>query len=68
MLSRGVERGERFTDKRLTNPSGFAGVDGIFRFRTDGTTERGIAVLEIRDGKVEVVSPAPTRFDTEAVY
>lgn len=68
VLSRGVERGERFTDQRLTNPSGFAGVDGIFRFRTDGTTERGIAVLEIRDGGVEVLSPPPTRFDTEVVY
>ncbi|MFP3942731.1 MAG: penicillin-binding protein activator [Alphaproteobacteria bacterium] len=68
VLSRDAEQGERFTDERLTNPSGFAGVDGIFRFRTDGTTERGIAVLEIQDGDVEVVSPAPTRFDAEAVY
>ena len=44
------------------DPNGFAGVNGIFRFDADGTSERGLAVLEMtRDGPV-VVSPAPTTF------
>ena len=36
---------QRFTDQVLANPSGFSGIDGIFRFRADGTNERGLAVL-----------------------
>lgn len=67
-LARGMPRGERFTGERLTNPSGFAGVDGVFRFRSDGSAERGLAVIEIRDGKTEVVSPAPQRFDGTSNY
>ena len=33
--------------KTLTNPSGFAGIDGLFRFRSDGTNERGLAVMKV---------------------
>jgi predicted choloylglycine hydrolase len=29
------------------NPSGITGIDGLFRFRADGTNERGLAVLRI---------------------
>ncbi|WP_245454045.1 penicillin-binding protein activator [Aquabacter cavernae] len=50
------------TDASLTNPSGFNGVDGVFRFRSDGTNERGLAVLEIKGGAAQVVSPAPRSF------
>lgn len=50
---------QRFSDATLTNPSGFAGVDGVFRFRTDGTNERGLAVYEVRGGQAAPVSPAP---------
>jgi len=46
----------------LTNQRGFSGIDGIFRFRTDGLSERGLAVLEIRSGKTVVVDRAPTAF------
>ncbi|ABC24488.1 conserved hypothetical protein [Rhodospirillum rubrum ATCC 11170] len=48
----------------VRNPNGFAGVDGIFRFRPDGTVERGLAIREVtRDGTVQV-EPAPTNFAT----
>jgi ABC-type branched-subunit amino acid transport system substrate-binding protein len=50
---------QRFTDAVLTNPSGFAGADGVFRFRPDGTNDRALAVLEIRNGAAAAVSPAP---------
>ena len=47
----------------LTNPAGFAGIDGIFRFATNGISERGLAVLEVRPDGLRVVSPAPVSFD-----
>ncbi|MEC8197405.1 MAG: penicillin-binding protein activator, partial [Pseudomonadota bacterium] len=37
-------------------------VNGIFRLRADGTNERGLAVATIRDKKVVIIDPAPTRF------
>jgi hypothetical protein len=46
----------------ITNGRGFAGIDGIFRFRPDGLAERGLAVLEIQSGQARVVDPAPTAF------
>ena len=49
----------RFSDATLTNPSGFAGADGVFRFRPDGSSERALAVHEVRNGVTAVVSPAP---------
>lgn len=52
----------RFTRAALTDPNGFAGVNGIFRFKSDGTSERGLAVLEVTAAGPTVVSPAPTTF------
>lgn len=46
----------------LTQPSGFAGVNGVFRLRADGTNERALAIAQIIDGQVQVISPAPRRF------
>jgi ABC-type branched-subunit amino acid transport system substrate-binding protein len=51
-----------FTEDVLTNPSGFAGIDGIFRFRPDGTNQRGLAVLRVTSSGGQVVSPAPKAF------
>ena len=51
-----------FTDDVLTNASGFAGIDGIFRFRPDGTNQRGLAVLRVTSSGGQVVSPAPKSF------
>jgi branched-chain amino acid transport system substrate-binding protein len=53
---------QRFTDQVLTNSSGFAGIDGVFRFRADGTNERGLAVMRVAPGGPQVVSPAPKSF------
>ncbi|MBI5163917.1 MAG: penicillin-binding protein activator [Magnetospirillum sp.] len=46
----------------LTSGLGFAGVDGIFRLRADGTTERGLSVKELARGGAKEVSPAPATF------
>lgn len=53
---------QRFTEQILTTPSGFAGIDGVFRFKSDGTNERGLAVLRVAPGGGQVVSPAPKAF------
>jgi ABC-type branched-subunit amino acid transport system substrate-binding protein len=50
---------QRFSESVLTNASGFAGIDGTFRFRADGLNERGLSVLEIRNGAAPAISPAP---------
>lgn len=54
-----------FTPVSITNPNGFSGVDGIFRFRTDGIVERGLAVLEYRGGQMVVIDKAPTTFQKQ---
>ena len=56
----------RFTQSALMDPNGFAGVDGIFRFNPDGTSERGLAVLEVAPDGFHVVSPAPKSFQQPA--
>jgi branched-chain amino acid transport system substrate-binding protein len=53
---------QRYTEKVLTNPSGFNGADGVFRFRPDGPNERGLAVLQINNGAATILSPAPRSF------
>jgi branched-chain amino acid transport system substrate-binding protein len=55
-----------FTEDVLTNPSGFAGIDGIFRFHADGTNQRGLAVLRVTSSGGQVVSPAPKSFSGSA--
>lgn len=46
----------------ITNANGFAGVDGIFRFRRSGISERGLAILEYRHGSVVMIDKAPKSF------
>ncbi|HET7084112.1 MAG TPA: penicillin-binding protein activator [Rhizomicrobium sp.] len=61
LLSQGAPY-HRFTRAALMDPNGFSGVNGIFRFKADGTSERGLAVLEVTPDGPSVVSPAPTTF------
>ncbi|MET4698094.1 branched-chain amino acid transport system substrate-binding protein [Constrictibacter sp. MBR-5] len=51
----------RFDQQAITNPRGFAGADGYFRFRPDGTADRGLAIMEVVPGGLRIVDPAPTR-------
>lgn len=46
----------------LTQGAGFVGVNGIFRLRSDGTNERGLAIAQIQSGRAVVVDPAPRSF------
>jgi ABC-type branched-subunit amino acid transport system substrate-binding protein len=53
---------QRFAPETLTNPSGFAGIDGLFRFRSDGTNERGLAVMKVTSGGGTLVAGSPKSF------
>ena len=64
LLSQGAPY-HRFTAAALADPNGFAGVNGIFRFNNDGTSERGLAVLEMTASGPVVISPAPTTFQRQ---
>ena len=67
VLLAGGAGGPDYSVTALTDPAGFSGVDGIFRFRQDGTVERGLAILEVRDGFAEVREPSPQSFD-QVIY
>jgi branched-chain amino acid transport system substrate-binding protein len=51
-----------YNARTLTGVSGFNGADGVFRFRADGTNERGLAVMQIDGGAAKAISPAPKSF------
>src|SRR6516165_1800235 len=53
---------QRYAPDVLTNPSGFAGIDGLFRFRPDGTNERGLAVMRVGTGGGVAVAGSPKSF------
>ena len=51
-----------FSTASFENSSGFQGVNGAFRIRSNGTTERGLAIYQIRGGKGTLAEPAVSRF------
>ncbi|MES0884693.1 penicillin-binding protein activator [Roseibium sp. SCP14] len=55
---------QRFQQSILTNPDGFIGIDGLFRFRSNGLNERGLAVYQVTGKGTQVISPAPRDFRT----
>lgn len=54
-----MQGAQAFTEAMLTNPAGFAGADGVFRFNPNGTNERALTVQEIRGGTAVAISVAP---------
>jgi ABC-type branched-subunit amino acid transport system substrate-binding protein len=54
---------QRFSEAVLTNSSGFTGIDGLFRFRPDGTNQRGLAVMRVTLGGGQIISPAAKSFN-----
>lgn len=57
---------QRYTATNLTRSSGFAGVDGLFRLKADGTSERGLAILEVQKFGSRVIQPAPSVFGSSS--
>lgn len=56
--------GARFIPSALTRPSGFNGVDGLFRLMSDGVTDRALAVLEVQKFGAAVIDLPPTSLQT----
>jgi branched-chain amino acid transport system substrate-binding protein len=50
------------TAQLLSVPGGFLGIDGPFRFSSNGLAERAMEVRQVGNGAISVVDPAPTRF------
>jgi ABC-type branched-subunit amino acid transport system substrate-binding protein len=57
-----TQGGQRFSEQVLISASGFGGIDGVFRFRADGTNERGLAVLRVTPQGGQPVGAAPKSF------
>ncbi|MCE1235313.1 MAG: penicillin-binding protein activator [Hyphomicrobiales bacterium] len=51
-----------FRDDVLLSRNGFLGVTGLFRFKPDGLSERGLAVMEVGAGSAKTISAAPKQF------
>lgn len=56
--------GPDYAHATLASPNGYWGRDGIFRLLPDGTTERGLAVLEVTRRASRVIDPAPETFQS----
>ncbi len=54
--------GQAFPTGELLSPEGFVGLDGGFRFRSDGLVDRMFEVQRIDDGTFTVVEAAPSTF------
>ena len=61
--SAGPGRAADYGTVALTQPSGFAGIDGIFRFGPSGVVQRGLAVLEMGRDSLRELDPAPQTFE-----
>lgn len=49
----------------LLNPNGWTGINGIFRFKSNGSSERNMDIKEVIGGsitKTKIISPAPVNF------
>lgn len=55
--------GSPFSTQRLTEPSGFAGAYGPFRLLPNGTSQRNLAIVEVRDGAAVTIERAARSFD-----
>jgi len=64
LARRALENGQEpdFSQTALTQPSGFAGIDGVFRFLPTGEVERALAILEMRRDGFKVIDEAPRNF------
>jgi branched-chain amino acid transport system substrate-binding protein len=54
--------GGRVSQGAITNPEGFKGVNGLFRFRKSGLIQRGLSILEVTSTGPREIAPAPSRF------
>ena len=56
-------RPPRYDAAVLTDPQGFVGAEGLFRFTEAGIAQRGFAIMEVRQAGVAMIQQAPARFE-----
>ncbi len=61
-VARDWQPGRNFPAGQMLASDGFLGLDGPFRFHSNGIGERAMEVRQIGNGTVTVVDPAPSRF------
>ncbi len=59
-------KGQRYSVANLTQPGGFAGVDGLFRLNQNGLSERRFAILQVQKFSNKIIKPSPKTFGREA--
>ncbi|MGC1270075.1 MAG: penicillin-binding protein activator [Croceibacterium sp.] len=62
-VAREWQPGRKFPVGKMLSSDGFLGLDGPFRFRSNGVGERAMEVRQVGNGAVTVVDAAPTRFN-----
>lgn len=55
--------GADFPEAKLTDPTGFVGVDGAFRFTEQGIADRMLEVRQVNASGEAVLDPAPPTFE-----
>ncbi|HWL05368.1 MAG TPA: ABC transporter substrate-binding protein, partial [Xanthobacteraceae bacterium] len=53
---------QRFAPETLTSASGFTGIDGLFRFRPEGPSQRGLAVMRVTPSGGQIIGQPPKAF------
>ena len=61
-LAANQRKRDRFDADSIADPNGYFGADGLFRLTSHGAVERGLAILEIQPGGIQVIDPAPRSF------
>jgi len=57
-----ASKGKAVSGSNLTQSAGFAGANGVFRLKPDGTIERAMAVAQVTNNQVQIIDPAPKKF------
>ncbi len=57
-----ASNGKAVNQASLTQSSGFAGANGVFRFLSGGTNQRALAVAQVTNSQVQIIDPAPKSF------
>lgn len=58
-----TQGGSPFSTARITQPKGFAGANGAFRFLTNGLSQRNLAIVEVQNGSAVVIARAARGFE-----
>ena len=62
-IARDWTPGSNFPTGKMLASDGFLGLDGPFRFHSNGTGERAMEVRQVGNDSVTVIDAAPARFD-----